>query len=358
MVIKVTGEIRKSKTTVETSGNVLDLPHLSNIQDEQFTTLNSSRWLAYDPSNGNQNFGNDQRIGVWHSANVSAGAGASSGATNATSLRLLSQETDAGSGTLPTAGTLASGSAGTRYSYTGGMLDSKSVNTYYPRYGRFEWRAKICHGQGLWSSFWLTAKNGGAGMSEIDLVEYFHAQIPGKNSTTIHGKDNNGVFAPNRYTNNGSAVNNNWGRTFFEAPTYTPTWHIWTFEVLPVTDATGTTLGDPTQPSSYVIVKGYVDGVYQGALIDSSALYWTTNGGTEDSFWNIYLQGCEIDGKYAGHPRSPLGYSHQLDQCLTSGTAPNSCTTTVGGYSILVPVFSGASATIEIDYQRVWKFIG
>lgn len=320
------------------------------VLDEQFDSGSlNARWHPYDPSSGDSTFGSPTRIQIYHAANAVVGAG-SFGATGGTSLKLLTQETDAGSGTLP-----STGSAGTRYSYTAGMLDSKTAGVYYPRYGWFEWRTKIPHGQGLWPSYWLTAKNGGATTAEFDVLEYFHSQLPAKNSTTLHGTDNTGTFHANRYTNNGAGGAS--PRTFFEAPTYTPGWHTWAAEIVPVTDSTGTTIADPALPSSYVRLRVFLDGVQVVQFVDTSATWWTTNGGDADSFWNVYMQGCQVDGNFVGHPEDALGYSHWTNACLISGS-PGSCATTTGGYSVQRAHFNDPASTAEIDYFRCYKYTG
>lgn len=301
------------------------------ILDEQWATIDPTRWKVYD----NSNFGAPQRVQLYKAANAAAGTGTAD-ATNGTSLRLASKREVATFG-------------GTNYNFTAGMLDSKSVGAYYPRYGRFEFRCKTPHGQGLWASNWLTAKNGGATTAELDILEYFHGQLPGANSTTLHGTDNTGTFHANRYTNNAK-------RTFFEHPTYTPGWHLWTQDITPVTDATGATKADITAPSSFVKFTTYLDGVKVYEFVDTSALYWTTNGGNADQFWQWYLQGCQIDGPYVGGPDDPLGYSHQINQCLISGTPPNTCTTTRNGTDFVQRAqFDGVANVLEIDFLRVYK---
>lgn len=336
---------RRIKPT-DVVGDSLDLPGFQLVFDDQFATFDTSRWFLYDPSNGNGNFGSPTRIQTYLTANAVLQTGVS-GATGGTALAMQSKEIDAGSGTLPT-----SGSAGTRYSYTAAMFESKSAGFYCGLYGRWALRCKIPHGQGLWAApLWLTAKVGGATTVEFDGPEYFHSQVPGRISTTLHRTNNSQVFVANAYTNNVG------GRDFFEAPTYSPAFHEWVYEIEPVTDATGATRGDITQPSTYVRFICYLDGVEYYRFVDTSALWWTTNGGTISSFWNVYSQGCEIDGNYIGHPRSPLGYSHWLNQCLISGTPPNSCATSSGGYSVQQAVFTGGASDVVIDYLRHWRAV-
>lgn len=325
------------------TSNPLDRPGMTLVIDEQFATVDPTRWSVYD----NSNFGSPNRIQIYQAANVVTGQ-ASTGATGGNSLKLLSQETDLGAQITPIY---------SRYSYTAGMLDSKSVGVYYPRYGRFEWRVKLPHGQGLWPAMWMTARIGGANEAEYDIVEYFHSQVPGRNSSTIHGTANDTTLHKNKYTNNGNPANGVGGRTFFEAPTYTPAFHVWGCEILPVTDATGNTLADPHQPSTYVRLVVDLDGVQAWRVVDTTALHYTTNGGTEDSFWNVYLQGCQIDGTSVGHPEDTLGYSHETGLCLISGTPPN-CAITSGGYTVQRAQFGDPSSTVEIDYFRNWKYTG
>lgn len=291
------------------------------VAEDQFTTLDATAWHAYD----NSTFGAPTRVQRYLAANVVTGAG-STGATGGASARLLSKRENVG------------GNA-----FTAGMLDSKTVGRFYPRYCRMEARMKIPHGQGLWPAWWLTARIGGADLIEFDLMEYLHSQLPGKISTTLHRTDDNQVFVRN--------LAKNYGGTFFEAPTLTPGWHTITVEITPDS-------GDVTVARSAVRFKAYLDGVLYFNYLDTSALYWSSTGGDADSFWNIYLQGCQIDGNYAGSPDGPLGYSHWLDQCLAGGTAPTACTTTIGGYTAQLPTFGDPSSTFEIDYHKVWKYTG
>lgn len=311
------------------AGNPLDIPGFSLIMDDQFTggALDTTRWFPYN----NSTFGATTRIQRYMDYNVVVGTG-SPGATGGTSCKLLSVREDVG------------GNA-----FTAGMLDTKSAGWYLPRYCRVEWRAKWPHGQGLWPAAWLTARIGGANVAEMDSGEYFHTEVPAKLRSTLHRADSTGLLK----TNVSKAS------VFFEAPTYTPGWHTLTQEIYPPAGA------DLTAPSQQVQFKTYIDGVLAWSYLDTDALYWSTNGGSEDAFWNVYLQGCQIDGNYIGHPDDPLGYSHWLNKCIVSGTAPNACATTVGGYSVIRAGAPGATATFgdpattfEVDYQRVWKYTG
>lgn len=301
--------------------------HFTAFYEDQFAA-NNGHWNVYDNSNFGQQE-NNQRIGWWMASNVQFGA-AFPGATQGTCCR-LSTRRDVGG-----------------HPFSGGMMDTKGAGFWCPLYCYVEQREINPHGHGLWvAPAWMTAKIGGADMVEWDAREYFHSQLPGKMSSTLHssiGPGPNGELTNpiyNRFTNNQN-------RTFFEAPTYTPQWHIWATEIVPVTDAIGDTLGDPTKPSQYVRYRTFLDGVEQYRFVDQNALYYTTYGGTIDSFWNIYQQGSQVAGKYNGHPDHELAYSDQLNQCLISGN-PGACVTTRGGYSVIRAGAPGAMATLGTD---------
>lgn len=296
------------------------VPGWSPVFEDQFATFDSAKWGKEDST-----FGAPTRIQRYLPANVVVGPG-SSGATNGTSMKLLTKRETVGAN-----------------DFTAGMIASKNVGYYLPRYFRIETRQKIPHGQGLWSAFWTTAKNGGASMCELDIQEYFHSQIPGKILSTLHRTNNAGVAQTNVAKNNGGY--------FWETPTYTPDWVNIVFECFP-------TSGDPTLPNTNVRLKTYINGVNIWDYTDTSALYWTTNGGSDNSFHNLYIQGCQVDGNYVGHPDDALGYSHWLNQCLISGSPPASCSITYQGRNIIRAQFGDPSSTYELDYIKAWKYTG
>ncbi len=305
------------------------------VLDEQF--VDGSKWNVYNQSS----FGSPMRIQRYMAANTIFGAGASVGATGGTSMRQVIRRDNPSS----------------TQEFSAGMVDSKNKSLWYPLYGRYEFRCKTPHGQGIWPANWLTARSGGATMAEWDMLEYFHTNNPGRNSTTFHGTDSTGAYRQNWYTNNQN-------RTFFEAPTYTPGWHVWASEILPVTDATGQTIGDVTKPSRYIRFRMFLDGNVVYSFVHTDALRWSTNGSTDiDHFWNIYIQGAQVDGDYIGHPDDELGYSHNRGVCLLGGS-PGSCVITKNGYSVIRAGAAGAKATmggpavtLEHDYYKIWKAV-
>jgi len=318
---------------------VPDLPGYTLLLADEFATLDPARWHAYD----NSTFGAPDRIQRYMARNAVVSA-ASDG--DGLSLKLISKRETVG------------GNA-----FTAGMLDSKTAGWYAPRYHCKEIEARIAHGQGIWQAWWGTAFTGGAGMVELDDMEIFHAQVPGRALITLHratGRDSSGNLLT-QYNVAKSKSADGYGGIFFEHPTASPGGrHKFRTKVYPVTDATGATPGDPDQPSANVRIQAYIDGVKVFDYVDTQALFWTSNGGDPadpvNRFWNIYLQGSQIDGKYVGHPDDPLGYSHLLNACISGGgTAPNSCNTSFAGQPILHPVFPN---TFEIYSHTVWKYTG
>ena len=203
------------------------------------------------------------------------------------------------------------------YNYTSGFLGSREANTYYPRYARFEMRAKLPHAQGLWPAFWLRHRNG-AGVAEVDIMEYFHSQVPGKTSQTLHldGVSNISKKA-----------------TTFESPSATPGFHTWAVEIVP--------------EGGSVRFNFFVDNVKVHTFLDTKHA-WTS--ADANSTWDIALN-LAVGGKWVGNPDGTLGYLEQLDRCSISGTAPGGCTST---NIKRVNWGSAASSTYEIDYVRVY----
>ncbi|HDZ58085.1 MAG TPA: glycoside hydrolase family 16 protein [Pseudomonas xinjiangensis] len=194
--------------------------------------------------------------------------------------------------------------------FTSGFLDTRE-RRYFPRFGRFEMRARVPHGQGLWPAFWLRHRDG-AGVAEVDVMEYFHSTTPGK----THGKLHLDLFLkkahedlldegkPHPYTTHrpdGSErwVSNKGAGKAFEAPTTTPGWHTWAVEILPA--------------GKDVLFKFYLNDelYYQHTNIDPE---WVKRRPGEP-LWDIAIN-LAVGGRWIGHPDDRLGYSRDLDACL------------------------------------------
>ena len=205
---------------------------------------------------------------------------------------------------------------GTTENFTSGFLGSRETGTYYPKYARFEIRAKLPHAQGLWPAFWLRHRNG-ASVAEVDIMEYFHSQVPGKTTQTLHL---DGRYNISKKT------------TAFESPQVTtPGFHTWTVDVLP----------DPNG----VRFTFYVDGVQTHTYVDTQH-DWAASA-PDAGTWDIALN-LAVGGKWVGVPGDTLGFLRDLNRCSIAGTAPGGCTTTG-----INPV-NWNKSTYEIDYVRVY----
>ena len=203
-------------------------------------------------------------------------------------------------------------------SFSSGFISTREKNIYFPAFSRFEIRAKLPHGQGLWPAFWLRHING-ASTAELDVMEYFHAQVPGSTTQTLHFPNEIGTNVAKK-------------TTFFETPTTLPGWHTWAVEIIP-TNAAGTTakirmFTDDVMTLEYTPTKfGWLNNYDQSKLFDMAI-------------------NLAVSGTYVGHPDDALGYSRYTGKCLKpyNGTPP------CNANNILRASFP---ATYEVDYVSV-----
>jgi len=85
--------------------------------------------------------------------------------------------------------------------YTSMRISSKGKKEF--QYGRFEIRAKLAVGEGVWPAFWLLGSNidevGWPLSGEIDVLEYV-GRAPQEIFTTLHTQDKNSDFANTKTT--------------------------------------------------------------------------------------------------------------------------------------------------------------
>lgn len=207
-----------------------------------------------------------------------------------------------------------------RRDFTSGFIGSREQGHYYPAFAAYEIRAKLPHGQGLWQAFWLRHSDGSSRV-EVDVMEYFHSQIPGKTSQTLH--------FPAEYKYNAYKVHKD-----FEAPTTNPGWHTWSVAIVP-TNAAKTT-------AKFIF---YTDGVKTGEYAPPSFVW--LNSFDKNAMFDMAIN-LAVGGNYAGHPDDDLGYSRYLDKCLRpyNGTPP------CNGSGLLRAVFP---SSYEVDYVKVYK---
>ena len=201
--------------------------------------------------------------------------------------------------------------------YTSGFVGSRETGTYYPKFARFEMRAKLPHAQGLWPAFWLRHRNG-ASVAEVDIMEYFHATAPGKTYATLHldGRHN---LSKNRIG--------------FESPSGPSQWHTWAVEISPA--------GTDVRFDFYmdnILYHSYTDTQHNWASADPA------------STWDIALN-MAVGGDWTGDPDGTLGYLRGANQCAIGGTAPDGCITT--GIN-RVDWNNPAADSYQVDYVRVY----
>jgi len=253
------------------------------------TSLDTTVWQPYNNNYGSGN--NELECNTPNNVSVSSG-----------SLKITAKRESL---TCPGAGA---------YNFTSGFLGTRETGHYFPKYGYYEIRAKLPHGQGLWPAFWLRHKNG-ASTAEVDIMEYFHSQVPGKTTSTLHL---DGVSNVSKKT------------VFFETPTATPAWHTWGVDIEP--------------SGSDVSFSFYLDGVQFHSYTDTQHLWANT---TDTNLFDIAVN-LAVGGNWVGRPDDALGYLYNLNTCAQGGTPPNACIST----GILRAAFP---ATYEVDYVHVFQ---
>ncbi len=214
------------------------------------------------------------------------------------------------------------GDASKHRSFTSGFIATRSVGStgsaatangkYFPAYAKYEMRAKLPHGQGLWPAFWLRHKDG-ASMAEIDIMEYFHATVPGKTTGTLHYNNVHNVAKKS---------------VAFETPTATPGWHTWAV----TTEDT----------SAGILISWQLDGLTYFQYTETDKSQFTKYANAFDIALNM-----AVGGTYVGHPDDALGYSRYTGKCLQPYGGAQPCNAS----GILR---AGFPSTYEVDYVRVY----
>lgn len=199
--------------------------------------------------------------------------------------------------------------------FTSAFLGSRDVGRYFPAFAKFEMRAKLPHGQGLWPAFWLRHRSG-AGVAEVDIMEYFHAEHPGRTRGSLH--------LDGRYNLVKQQVP-------FESSSGPSGWHTWGVEINP-----------HPQGVEFVFL---LDGQEYNRYVDTQH-HWR-NQAPSEATWDIAVN-LGVGGNWTGHPDGKLGHLDLLNRCSLGGTAPNGCRTDG------IQRWSGPSAAYEVDYVRVY----
>lgn len=208
-------------------------------------------------------------------------------------------------------------------SYSSGFISTRDNGVYMPTFGRFEMRARLPHSQGLWPAFWLRHIKGAQQYAEVDVMEYFHSQVPGKTTNTLHldGDRNLGKVST----------------TFESVNDYG--WHIWAVEILPYGD------GD-------VRFQFFLDGTLTSSYVDTDP-QWLNHIDDPNKAWDIAVN-MAVGGDWAGDPDGQLGHLPNISKCsIWGGTYPDGCSTT----NINRVDWNRADRdTYEIDYVRAFSF--
>lgn len=203
--------------------------------------------------------------------------------------------------------------------YTSGFIGSRDVGKYYDRFARFEIRARVPHAQGLWPAFWLRHRSG-AGVAEVDVMEYFHSQVPGKSTGTLHLDGRKNLSKKS---------------TFFEDPGVPASgWHTWAVEI-------GEVAGG-------VQFDFYLDGNVYLSYTDTQA-HWASQAPLEGT-WDMAINQA-VGGNWGGDPDGTLGELPLVNRCSIGGTYPGGCRT--DGIN-RVDWADPTDATYEVDWVRVY----
>ena len=202
--------------------------------------------------------------------------------------------------------------------FSSGFLGTRENGVYFPRFARYEMRARVPHGQGLWPAFWLRHRDGSS-VAEVDIMEYFHSQVPGRTTSTLHLD---------------GRLNLSKRTVFVEEPTSSPQWHVWAVEIDEVADG--------------VRFRFFVDGELIHSFVDTQAKWASAHPGKP--LFDIAVN-LSVGGNWVGHPDDPLGYLRELDRCAKwgdPGPAPYGC----DAEGIVRASFP---ASYEVDYVRVYQ---
>ncbi|MBP7820978.1 family 16 glycosylhydrolase [Candidatus Saccharibacteria bacterium] len=228
------------------------------------STVDTSQWGVYDPSNNKGRYGDGDPgfLPCLSKDNAIVGSGA---------LTIQSKKEQMAC------------NKGITTDYTSAFIGSRDANKYYPLYGRYEMRAKIPHGQGIWPAFWLRHVNGSSA-AEVDIVELFHNSNPGSVTQTLHFPNSIGSNIAKKGVPFETAVKGSGG------------WHNFAVDIEQVYSGR-----DDTVKFTF-----WVDNLKTLEYTNTNATSWA---GIADKTraWDIALN-TAIGGEWVGNPDSNLGW--------------------------------------------------
>lgn len=290
-----TTTVPNAPTTTTTAAQVP--PRLIGGDEFGGSKLDGARWKAYSSTYGNSGGGSKHCL-------TPSNVALSDGTLKITSKRQATTCPD-----------------GSVQPYSSGFIGSRDVGRFYPLEGTFTVRAKVPHAQGIWPAFWLRHRNG-ASVAEVDVMEMFHSQTPGKASHALHldGKINsaNGSFP-------------------LETPTAAPGWHEFSVRIDRLD-------GDKDGASDDVRFDFSIDGKATLNYVDLNPRW--VNTADPAATWDVALN-TAVDGRWVGSPDGVLGQLDQLGRCSLSGIYPNCSSTGLRQVDWSKPV------VFEVDWVRV-----
>jgi len=214
--------------------------------------------------------------------------------------------------------------SGSQRDFSSGFLSSRDAGRMFPLFGRYEIRARVPHGQGLWPAFWLRHANG-AGEAEVDVMEYFHSQVPGEVTQTLH--------FPNSISRNTAKSS-----TFIESGDQPSKWHTYAVEIT-------------SGPQGAVQFQFFVDGQPTLEYLNTDPSSWV-DGTDPARTWDMAVN-LAVGGDWSGNPDAEtLGFLDGPNVCSITGVAPpdgnpQSCSTDGIRRAEFPAVF-------DVDYVRVF----
>lgn len=214
------------------------------------SSVNTSVWHPYHSTYGDGNF----EIHCLTPNNVSVSGG---------TLKIVSRQETV---SCPSYGR-TTGWATPYRNYTSGFVGTRETGTYFPKYARYEIRAKSPQRLGLVPAIWLRHINGSSTM-ELDVMESFQASAPGSVTSTIHAQNSSGTFGYNIWKGS---------RTVGTSQD----WRVWAVEIEPINDGTE------------VEIRYYLDGTLM-AKNGGGGNYRLGGQGKINTFDNIGNNGFDI----------------------------------------------------------------
>lgn len=201
--------------------------------------------------------------------------------------------------------------------YTSGFLGGREADRLWPVEARFEIRARVPQGQGLWPAFWLRHRDG-AQRAEVDVFEVFHAQYPDSVVQTLHLP---GQVRRSHVVRTGGPDE----------------WHVYGAQVT-------------ADDAGRAMFRWFVDGRETFSTTSSESVA-ALGGSDPEQTWDMAIN-LAVGGRWTGDPQGPVGYLAGPGVCAQTyqpppGGDPEQCPT-----AQIRP--SEFPAEMNVDWVRVY----